>query len=377
MHPTHALLTCKKRGWAGEATITAAVARGLAERGHRVTVAANPEARIIDRLEGSGVEILRLTLLKERPQVAWTLPRDMRRLAHYVREQGVALIHSNASFDTWTAALARRLHGLRLPLLRTKHNLKEIRETRTNRWYYGPGIDHLVVPSRAVETVLRRCPLIANEKIHRIPNGISLDPARLFQKGKAQARAELGIPAEAEVVAYISRLTRRKDPATFLRAALRVASERPGLRILVVGTGEPAVASRLEALAAGSPQVEVLGHRDDVPRLLAATDVFVLPSLIEPFGLAPLEAMLQGVTTIVSDAEGFQDFARHEENALIFPKGDVAALSSAIARALSDPALRARLATEGEKTVREFFHTDRMIDDLESLYERVLGQARR
>ncbi len=376
MPPIHVLMTNKKRGWAGEATIIAALARGLDKRGYRVSLATNPASRIIDRLSDTGVEILRLTLLKERPNVLWTLPCDLRRLANWVRSEGVQLIHCNASFDTWTAAIARRLYGLDVPLIRTRHNLKAVQRTLTNRWYYSRGIDHTIAESCAVETVLRESPLIANEKIHRIPPGITLDPSRIWRKGKARARAELDINHDAEVVVYISRLTRRKDPATLLRGALRVAANRPKLRILLVGHGDPSVKSELEEIAAGAPMVEFWGHRDDVPRILAAADVFVLPSLTEAFGLAPLEAMLQGVATIVSDAEGFRDFVRDGENALVFPKGDEVALAAAIERTLSDEALRTRLATAGEKTVRAEFHTERYVDDVEEFYARVLAEHR-
>ena len=104
----HLLLTNKKRGWNGEAAMIAELARGLATRGYRVTVATNPQATIIERLAGADIEILRLTLLKEMPQIAWTLPNDMRRLAKYIYEQNVRLVHSNASFDTWTSASASR-----------------------------------------------------------------------------------------------------------------------------------------------------------------------------------------------------------------------------------------------------------------------------
>jgi glycosyltransferase involved in cell wall biosynthesis len=307
------------------------------------------------------------------PAVGWTMLQDMQRLARYVRAHDVKLIHSHASFDTWTSTVCRRLHGLPVTTLRTKHNLKEIADTRVNRWLYAHGIDHLVAPSSAVQDILGRSSLVHDEDVTKIPCGISLDRGRLYPDGQQKARSELGIPDEAEVVVYISRLTARKDPATLLRAVRSLTERRPRMRLLVVGDGPAEVKAELEQLASGCDQIEFWGYRDDVPRILAASDVFVLPSLTEAFGLAPLEAMLQGVTTIVSDTEGFRDFVRHGENGLVFPKGDASALASTIDSALSDPDLRKRLAIEGEKTVREHFYTDRMIDDYAALYDRLIG----
>ena len=196
--PVHVLITNKKGHWAGEATMVAALARGLAGREHRVSLATHSAARIIERLNGSGVEIVELSLKTRKPDMAWTLTGDMRKLASYVRSEGVDVVHCNASFDTWTAALARRLYGLRVPLIRTKHNAKRIREHRANRWYYGRGIDHVVCPSRAVEEMLRESPLVSNDKIHRIPYGIA-------RKGSGSLERETGLePATTTLATWSS-----------------------------------------------------------------------------------------------------------------------------------------------------------------------------
>ncbi|MHC4944389.1 MAG: glycosyltransferase family 4 protein [Planctomycetota bacterium] len=374
MEKPHLLLTNKKRGWSGEAAMIAELAAGMAKRGWRVTLAANPRATIIDRVAGTGVEILKLTLLKDIPQVAWTLPADMRRVAQYVRDENVSLIHSHASFDTWTTALAIYRHRLGIPLIRTKHNVKRIRSNLTNRWYYGKAIDLLIAPSRAVREDLESSPIVPADKIHYIPYGIPIDKIEIFSGGKREARKALGLPETAEVAAYISRITRRKDPGTFVKACLEVAISHPELKVLVVGSGDDELLGEMQEMTAGNPAVEFWGHRDDVPRILAATDVFVLPSITEAFGLAPLEAMLQRVPAIVSDAEGFRDFVEHEKNGLVFPKGDVKALAGLIERVLSDADLRERLAEAGERTVREKFYVDRMVDDVKQLYDQVLAQ---
>ena len=372
MNLPHLLLTNKSRGWNGEAAMIAELARGLSKRGYRVTLATNPQATIIERLADTGVEILPLTLLKEKPQIAWTLINDMRRLAKYIREQKVRLVHSNASFDTWTSALAISCYRLGVPLIRTKHNLKRIRTNWTNRWYYGKAINYLIAPSHAVVKDLQGSNIVPNEKINYIPYGIAIDKIEIYKNGKADARKALEIPPDAEVVGYISRLSRRKDPATLIKAALQVVETRPNMRLLVVGGGDKNYRVELEEIAAGSQTVEFWGHRDDVPRILAAIDVFVLPSLTEAFGLAPLEAMLQGVPTIVSDAEGFRDFVEDGRNGMVFPKGDTAALAHAIDRVLSDAELQREIAVAGERTVRERFYAERMVDDVEKLYHRVL-----
>jgi glycosyltransferase involved in cell wall biosynthesis len=353
----------------------AELCRRFKARGYRVTLATNPKSLILQRLEGTGVEILPLALLKDIPQVAWRLPSEAKQLADYIRRENVALVHGHASFDCWTAACAIRGQKLGVPLVRTKHNLKRIRGSLTNRWYYGRAIDRLIAPSRAVEEHLLSSDVVPNERVHYIPNGIPIDRVPLYDSGKAKAREELGVPPDAELVVYVSRLTRRKDPATLIRAALPLREKHPALLLLVAGEHALEDRAGLEQIAAGDPAIRFLGHRDDVPRILAAADLFVLPSLSEPFGLAPLEAMLARVPVIVSDADGFRDYMRDGENGLVFPKGDVEALRAAIERMLSDAALRARVTEEGEHTVRGRFHAERMIDETEALYRELLGRT--
>lgn len=136
--------------------------------------------------------------------------------------------------------------------------------------------------------------------------------------------------------------------------------------------GDDCLHAELEEIADGSPAVEFWGYRDDVSCILATADVFVLPSLTEIFIFGSLEAMLQGVTTIVSDAEGFRDFVEDGVNGLVFPKGDTSALAHAIERVLAEPDFRDRIAAGGKRTVRERFSSERMVDDIDRLYQNVL-----
>jgi glycosyltransferase involved in cell wall biosynthesis len=102
-------------------------------------------------------------------------------------------------------------------------------------------------------------------------------------------------------------------------------------------------------------------------------DLFqVCVQLIEAFGLAPLEAMLQGVTTVVSDAEGFREFIKPEKTGMVFPRQDVDALVTCLDRVLTDETLKSTLREGGERIVREVFNAERMVDEIEALYKTIL-----
>jgi glycosyltransferase involved in cell wall biosynthesis len=114
-----------------------------------------------------------------------------------------------------------------------------------------------------------------------------------------------------------------------------------------------------------------------VPDLLAACDLFVLPSRQEGLGVAALEAMVLGRPIVATDVGGLAEAVRHECTGLLVPPDDPVALKDAIARLLGDARLRARFATAGPRRVDEDFRVDRMIDSYERLSFEVLEETRR
>ena len=144
-------------------------------------------------------------------------------------------------------------------------------------------------------------------------------------------------------------------------------SGRP-LRFVIAGGGGEEYIAELKARAAGLDNLAFLGHWDDVPGLLAASDIFVLTSHTEPFGLAPLEAMSMGKPAIVSPADGFRDFLEHGQNGLMLEKNGPEELAKAILSLADDPELRQRLGEEGRRTVEEGFTADVMAARTIELY---------
>jgi glycosyltransferase involved in cell wall biosynthesis len=112
--------------------------------------------------------------------------------------------------------------------------------------------------------------------------------------------------------------------------------------------------------------VHFLGHRDDVPEILAALDVLVhVPSAPEPFGRVVAEAMAVGKPVVAARAGGLPEIVEHEVTGLLVPPGDPSACAAAVLRLLADPALRARLGTAGRRRAEERFdpaaHAERVV----------------
>jgi glycosyltransferase involved in cell wall biosynthesis len=197
----------------------------------------------------------------------------------------------------------------------------------------------------------------------------------------------------ALLVLTVSVLRQGKGLEVLIDAAGRVSigSPAPEVRVVVVGDG-PAAGALRERAAAGEGRVLFTGFRSDVARLLAAADLFVLPTLDDAFPTVLLEAMAAGLPVIASDTGGVPEIvsARGQgrargrestgETGRLVPPGDRAALATAIAELLADAPRRLALGEAGRRRARERFSSDAWLDRLERVYAEVLtgraGEAR-
>ena len=213
------------------------------------------------------------------------------------------------------------------------------------------------------------------EKLAVIPNGV--DAARFGRRDPA-FKHSLGIEPQAPLVTTIGRLHEQKGMAYFLRAAASVSHSRPDCRFLVVGHGP--LDDELRRLAAEfhiADRVTFLGFCDDVPAVLAATDVFVLASLWEGMPNAVLEAMAAAVPVVATRVEGTVDVIEDGETGVLVMPRDVPALVTSVLRLLADPPRASALGEAGQAHVRAHFPLDAMVRRHEQLYADLLRNAAR
>ncbi|MGH3647821.1 MAG: glycosyltransferase family 4 protein, partial [Micromonosporaceae bacterium] len=180
-----------------------------------------------------------------------------------------------------------------------------------------------------------------------IPNGV--DVARF-----AAAEPLDGWPGDGGAIGFLGRFTEpRKGFGVLTAAFARLAAQRPGLRLLVAGPGDPA-----QVLAAPlTDRVTFLGKVSEVDkaRMLRSVDVYVAPNTGgESFGMILTEAMAAGAPVVASDLDAFRRVLAGGEAGVLFPVGDTAALASELADLLDDPARRAALAARASDVVARY-----------------------
>jgi glycosyltransferase involved in cell wall biosynthesis len=208
------------------------------------------------------------------------------------------------------------------------------------------------------------------EKVRVIHNGIDFDRVRVSSPdAPARVRAELGAVGRL-VVLIAARLHPEKGYESLLAAFARVVGGVPGTVLLIAGTGP--LESHYRRLAADhslGDSVRFLGFRRDLPDIISAADIVVLPSLAEAFGLAAAEALYLGTPVVASRVGGLPEIVDDEIDGLLVPPNQPPALAEALVRLLTQPDLRARLAGRGRQKVAERFSFQAMVRAYERVYD--------
>lgn len=325
--------------------------RGARARGHEV-IAACVEGPLLDLPRAEGFTVIPLPLARSlSPRANWGALQALRRL---MRETRPDLVHAHFPISGLLARIAARMEGVP----RTAYTVHGFLFNQPGRpwrralsllleWLGGRLTDIFLTVSEEEARDARRL------RIHRqatpVRNG--RDPARFHPDPAARAaiRAELGVAPDAVVVTAISRLVRHKGYPELLRAMEAV----PGATLLVVGERlESDHGADLEpdfdraAMLLG-PRLRRLGYRHDTERVLAASDIFCLPSHFEGLPMSVIEAMLTGLPVVATRIGGPREQVVPGETGLLVPPATVAPLAEALNRLAGDADLRAAMGAAG------------------------------
>jgi glycosyltransferase involved in cell wall biosynthesis len=309
-----------------------------------------------------------------------------RRALALVRERDPDLIHTSLWEADVTGRIAAALTSVPVvtSLVNESYGPQQFDDPQLRRWKVraAQAIDavtarrvrrfHAVTTSVA-DTMARRL-LVKRDRIDVIPRG--RDPGRLGQRTserRVRARATLGATADDLVVLAAARHERQKGLDILLSAAPTILELEPRARLFVAGR-EGNQTSELRALSdATRPAlpIQLLGQRDDVPDLLCAADVFVLPSRWEGIAGVLLEAMALEVPIVASDLPGVREVV-DDTTAVLVPPSDSFALAEGVVRVLRDRAGSANRARAARARFLDAFTVDRVATQMISFYERSL-----
>jgi glycosyltransferase involved in cell wall biosynthesis len=214
---------------------------------------------------------------------------------------------------------------------------------------------------------------VPRQRLRLLGNGVDLDRFQPQpEEVRKEARTELGVDEDQVVVGAVGRLVWEKGYAELFAAAKRLLTRRCDLVVVVAGPfdadkGDPL--THADVAGAEAAGVRFLGDRDDVERLYAAFDIYVLASHREGFPRSAMEAAASGLSIVATDIRGCREVVDHDRTGLLVPVRDAAALEVTIERLAGDPAARRRLGQAAAAKARAEFDQRRVIERTLDAYE--------
>lgn len=343
------------------------------------------EAAVIEGLAGSGAAIdlllgdlsgltpgphqnLRVTGLPMRRRHDLHAIRCIRR---HMAEEGYDIVHCLRNNRPLTNTLVA-IRGKTTPLIAYRGTVGHLSRLNPVSWtsYLNPRIDRIVCVSNAVREYLltMRVPAQRVVTIHK-----GHDPA--WYDGASPADlAQFGIPPDAFVVCCVANIRRDKGIDVLIRSLQHLPADNRVHLLLVGNVADTSV--RFVADADTGQLVHFAGYRQDAPDIVAASDLFVMPSLRrEGLPRSVIEAMCLRVPPIVTRVGGMPELVEDGLSGVVVPPSDPAAIAAAIRRLISDPEMKVRLGEEARRRIEGTFSIDRTIAATKRLYEEAVATA--
>ena len=328
---------------------------------------ANDERSLVPKLEAAGIEVHCLSGRGafDAPAVAWKLARLLRRQRAEIVQ--TFLFHANlvGRFAAKWAGAPYVVAGLRVAEKQKRWHLTLDRWT--SRW-----VDRYVAVSRSVATFSQREAGLPAERIAVIPNGVD---TQLFDAAPPADLAELGIRPGRRVLTYVGRLDPQKGLHELLAQANGWLARLPEHDLLLAGEGPQR--AELEALTRRLGLVDRIrfaGWRSDVPAILRASEILLLPSRWEGMPNALLEGMACRLPVAAMDVEGVGELLGENRDEQTAPAGDMQVFADKLVAIASSAELRARLGAENRRRVEASFTLDAMAAAYAALYDELVGR---
>ncbi len=381
-------------GYGGMPLHVLALARGLVKRGHEVEILSMSDGPMIERYEAVGLPVSVVPALGRKMS---TNPLTWFRVVRFLRDtisvSRPDIVHSHGPRAHIFAGLALRGAG-GVPLVATAHGsftqfalgheqefslfrsrLRKL-EYRGADWLTGRLADRFVAVSEANRHDLVEGAGAPPRKVVVVHNGI--EEQRVDEAQWLQIRREFDCDPSDKLVVFVGRLAFHKGVSYLMEAATVVAGSMPDARFVVVGEGP--MEAELRRMAGRSPLAGRLffaGRRSDAVDIIAAADLFVLPSLSEGLPLTLLEAAMCGRSMVATDVGGAADVVRENETGVLVPPRDAAALAAAMEQLLADTAGREGMGTAARRLWQREFTAELMVNKMEKIYSSLSSRNQR
>lgn len=352
-------------GWGGQEVRVLVELEWMRAHGHWVALAAHPESGAGKQARQAGIELYPISARKGK------LPLELIPMARWISRNKIDVVNTHSSNDGWLVGLAARL-ARRPILIRSRHVEVDYPSRFRSGLAFRSLPHHLITTSQRIANRVMEELSLPAWQVTCIATGIDLNKFNPAVNGTL--REELGLKPEVALVGMVAVLRSWKGHPIFIQSMEHVlkASRRP-VRFIIAGDG-PGRQELAETIARmpWKEHVTMLGHRTDVPNVVASLDVLVLPSYAhEGIPQIILQAQATGRAVVGTTVGGIPEVVEDDVTGLLVPPRNPEALAEKISALLNDAALRERLGTASRAQMEKHYGVDSMGERLLALYEEV------
>lgn len=367
------LFVSSSSGWGGMEMHPLALAEALAREGVPLFFAARTATPVGRRAPGRAFALTTLPF-------GWYLdPRTYPALRRLVDAFRINVVHVHHPRDTWRSLLLAGILRRRAALVFTKHSGSPagVRKADPLHRLLSRRLDAMVATSAYIRRNILGIYPIAPGKVRVIPYGLGSDvvgnPA-----GARRVRERLNVPEDGPLAGLVASFSPGKRQHLFVEAAERVLAEMPECRFVLAGALDDrgyaeGIRRRLDETGLRD-RIRMPGFLEDIPDLMAALDVLVVPSEAEAFGLVTLEAMANGTPVVGSRSGAMPEIVEDGSTGLLFEPDGVDELADVLLRLLRSPDLRVEMGERGKRVFQERFSLAGEVRETLDLYRSLVGR---
>ena len=328
-----------------------------------------------DKFESEGIEVIKLSVLHKHD------PRHYFQLKDLIKSRRIDLMH----IHVWNPASCRYAFMVakkyNLPTVITEHDPFELKGLKNAvKKKLIKHVNAIITVSEANKKKMEHLFPSMRDKLKNIHNGIDVtwfeSQLLSFSKNKRDEYREKHFNAKENntVILSVAELHERKGLKYLIKALPSIIEEKPQTILVIAGSGP--LRNDLEKLAMREgmmDHVRFLGFKKDIPHIMAASDIFVLPSKKEAFGLVLLEACIARVPVVASNVGGIPEIIEHEKNGLLVTPENPRKLAESILTILNNNLKRDTYTENAYKKVKETFDAKIMAKKTSNLYDNVLN----
>ncbi len=336
--------------------------RALQQAGHRVWLCCRPQTELAQRANTHGLPLKTMAFRSDFD------PITIAQLVHFMWRENIDLVLTNMDKELRLGGLAARLAGVPaiIPRRGIDYPLK-------NRWRYRFAYNalatHIIANSQATKNaLLRNAPWLEEKRISVVYNGV--DVQDFVHANGAQLRQSWGIQNGAPLLGFVGQLDERKGISVLLSSFEEIVRRVPQARLIIVGEGPLREMIESEIRAHGwEDRIRLSGFLNDVPAVMSAIDLLLLPSFWEGFGIVLIEAMAAAKPVVTTAVSSMPEIVDEGRTGFLVPPGDATALAARACELLQDHEMRRAFGVAARARVEEHFSMATMLQKIETLFQ--------